>query len=57
MNERKINSRMSSTWSSGVWTMPKPRAYVIALALLLPGSFVILPLLWLWRRRSAWLTH
>jgi hypothetical protein len=57
MNERKIDPRMSSTWSSGAWSMPKLRVYAVALALLLPGSFVILPLLWLWRRRNVWLTH
>jgi hypothetical protein len=57
MNERKTDSRMSSTGSSGAGSMPKLRVYAVALALLLPGSFVILPLLWLWGRRHAWLTQ
>ena len=56
MNERQMGSPMSSTWSCGAWSMPRRRVYAIALALLLPGSFVLLPLLWLWHRRSAWRT-
>ena len=32
---------------------PKLRVYAVGIALLLPGSFFVLPLLWLWRRRAT----
>jgi hypothetical protein len=57
MNERQINSPISSTSWLGTCFEPRLRVCAVTLALLLPGSFVMLPLLWLWRRRNAWWTR
>ena len=56
MNERQPDSSTARTRPVGAWSMPGLRVFAVTLALLLPGSFVILPLLWLWRRRNAWWT-
>ena len=46
---------MAAMNSSHTWWTPQIRSCLICLALLLPGSFFVLPLVWLWRRAaSAW---
>ena len=32
------------------WLTPSVRHCAVAIALMLPGSFVVLPLIWIWRR-------
>lgn len=53
MNERQVDSPLPRTRPFGALAMPRLRVCAVTLVLLLPGSFVILPLLWLWRRRNA----
>lgn len=50
MNARQTDSPMTRTWSFSAWSTPRLRACAVTMALLLPGSFVILPFLWLWNR-------
>jgi hypothetical protein len=50
MNARRTDSPMTRTWSFSAWSTPRLRVCAVTMALLLPGSFVILPFLWLWNR-------
>lgn len=38
---------------SQTWWTPQVRSCLVCLALILPGSFLLLPLLWLWDRRVS----
>jgi hypothetical protein len=51
MNRLHINSPVSAAGPFGAWWTPRLRGFSIAFAMLLPGSFMVLPLIWLWQRR------
>jgi hypothetical protein len=53
MKSLRINWICSHPGSCRFWCTPRLRNGAFVLALLLPGSFMVLPLLWLWRRTSA----
>ena len=51
MNQAKASNWKPEVEAPYAWWTPQVRSCLVCIALLLPGSFLVLPLIWLCRRR------